>query len=196
MRKKLNGEEGFSLVELLAVTVILILLGMMVNTGMQMATESYRRIVAQSELDLMKSSVVDALADDLRFAWNVDPSPDPGVLPDDPIVDFIYSSPSFGDKTILDLDGQDSTGNKTGHITAKSDVVSGAEEFLSTAVYGSERGSERAYEVKNLDITFDDDPASPTYRTFTIDLTVGTTEEDLGLTSETSVTIQCLNPNI
>lgn len=191
MRKKLNGEEGITLVELLAATVILVLLGMMVNTGMQMAVESYRRVVAQSELELMKSTVVDQLADDLRFAWNV--VPDLTASPGD-VVNFTYSSPSFGNNTVLDLDYVDADGQKAGHITAVSEYTATFStdpvEFLDTGVYGAERtAGERAYEVYGLRIEYDE-----TDNTFDITLGVRTTDPHLELDSYTDhVIIQCLN---
>ena len=48
MRKKLRGEGGLTLVELLAAVVILILLGLLLNTGLQMAVRTYRAVTAQS----------------------------------------------------------------------------------------------------------------------------------------------------
>ena len=192
MRKKLSGEEGITLVELLVTTVILVLLGMMVNTGMQMATESYRRIIAQSELELMKSTVLDELADDLRFAWNVEP--DLTASPDD-VVDFIYSSPSFGENTTLDVD-LNGDGEKAGHIKARSDYTEaeyGADpvEFLDTGVYGAVKAGESAYEVYDLHIHYEE-----TDNTFDITLGVRTTDPHLELDSHTdNVTIKCLNPN-
>ena len=68
MRRKLAGQGGLTLVEVLAAAVILVLLGLIVNAGMQMALSSYRAMVAQSETGLLLSTLADTLADDLRYA--------------------------------------------------------------------------------------------------------------------------------
>lgn len=71
MRRKLAGHEGLTLVELLAAVVILILLGLILNAGLQMAMTSYRAMIAQSETELLLSTLADILADDLRYAEDV-----------------------------------------------------------------------------------------------------------------------------
>ena len=51
MRRKLADESGFTLVELLAAVVILMLLGLILNSGLQMAVHSYQTMTAQSETE-------------------------------------------------------------------------------------------------------------------------------------------------
>lgn len=128
MRKKLNSRSGLTLVEMMAATVILILLGLILNTGLQMSMNTYRSITAQSELELLLSTAVDALADDLRYARNV--SPQGGS--------FTYTSDSFGRGTSLTVDSED------GQIKA------GGKRLLSTGAYGLEG----AYKVDAMDIQY------------------------------------------
>ena len=127
MRKKLNSQSGLTLVELLAATVVLMLLGLILNTGLQMSMSTYRSITAQSELELLLSTAVDALADDLRYARNVTGAG----------TGFTYTSDSFGRGTSLtvDSDGQ---------------IKAGGKRLLSTGAYGLEG----AYKVDAMDIQY------------------------------------------
>ena len=68
MIRKLKNSGGVSVVEMLCAVLILTLLCLMVNTGMQMAVKSYRDVTAESETQLLLNSLADALSDKLRFA--------------------------------------------------------------------------------------------------------------------------------
>lgn len=165
MRKKLRGEGGLTLVEMLAAVVVLILLGLLLNTGLQMAMSTYRAIVAQSETELLVSTAVNALADDLRCARDVSGSG----------TGFTYTSDSFGADAALDL-------NSDGQIVAK---VGGEEKrLLSTGAYGLNG----AYQVKEMKISY-------TQPNFTIELTVETKDGAISArTPDGGVTVRCLNP--
>lgn len=71
MTRKWKDSRGFSLVEMLCATVILVLLGLLINTGLNLAVKSYRNITAQEELELLVSNLSSVLADDLRYAKKV-----------------------------------------------------------------------------------------------------------------------------
>lgn len=114
MREKLNSESGLTLVEMLCAVVILILLGLLLNTGLQMAVNTYRAIVAQSEVELLLSTAVDAVADELRYARDVTTEADGKLIS--------YTSDSFGENA--------SFGLKDGQITVKD------KRLLSTGAYG------------------------------------------------------------
>lgn len=165
MRKKLNSESGLTLVEMLAAVVILILLGLLLNTGLQMAMSTYRTIVAQSEVELLLSTAMDAISDDLRYARDVSVSG----------TGFTYTSDSFGADAALDL-------NSDGQIVAK---VGGEEKrLLSTGAYGLNG----AYRVENMKISY-------TQPNFTIELTVATKDGAISAqTPDGGVTVRCLNP--
>lgn len=68
MRKKLKKAGGFSFVEMLCAVAILVLLCLIMSTCISMAVKSYRDITAESETQLLVSSLTDALADKLRYA--------------------------------------------------------------------------------------------------------------------------------
>lgn len=78
MRKKLNGRGGFTLVETLCAVAVLALLCLMLGTGMQAAVKTYREITARSETRLLLNTLVNAIADELRYAY--EPSADGGGL--------------------------------------------------------------------------------------------------------------------
>lgn len=67
LRKKLKGQKGFSMMEMLACTVVLLLLAMVLNVGLQAALDSYHRMIAKSETQILVSTAIDALADELRY---------------------------------------------------------------------------------------------------------------------------------
>ena len=68
MARKWKDSRGLTLVEMLCAVVILVLLGLLINTGLQLAVHSYQEVTAQEELELLAASLSDALADDLRYA--------------------------------------------------------------------------------------------------------------------------------
>lgn len=68
MTRKWKDSRGLTLVEMLCAVVILVLLGLLINTGLQLAVHSYQDVTAQEELELLAASLSDALADDLRYA--------------------------------------------------------------------------------------------------------------------------------
>lgn len=137
-----------TLMELLAATAILALLGLILNAGLNMALRSYRDVTARSEAELLLSTAVDAVADDLRYARNVE-----GV--DGVANNFTYTSDSFGAGTGLDAEG--------GQIRANGKRV------LPTGAYGL---NGEAYKVEKLAIT------PHANNTFTIDMTVVATADE------------------
>lgn len=169
MRRKRSSESGLTLVEMLAAVVILILLGLLLNTGLQMAMNTYRAIVAQSEVELLLSTAVDALANDLRYARDVSGSGG----------SFTYTSDSFGENTSLTLDG--------GRIMANN------KRLLSTGAYGLNG----AYQVKPVseDAAIVTCAQTSEEITFTIKLRVETTNGKISAeTPDDGVVIRCLNP--
>ena len=126
MRRKLRGKSGLTLVEMLAAVAVLILLGLMLNTGMQMAVRSYRTMIARSEVELLLSTLADALSDDLHYAQGVKTGADGKVAWQD------AGDASVG--FVIGPDGQAYVGDK---------------RVLPPGAYG--RG---AYEVKTMDVSF------------------------------------------
>ena len=192
MKRKLNSEAGVTLVEMLAAVVVLFMLGLVLLAGLQMAMRTYWTIIAQNEMELLVSTAVDALADDLRYAWNVVDAPGNAAAR----TAFTYSSDSYGPGTYLDW--------STGKITAKSSSGSSESfQFLSTGAYGKDEAY-MSYKVCQVDEKTPivdyapKDPASGDEITFTIKLKVvladGSDETISASTPKDGVTIRCLNP--
>ena len=163
MRKKLNSQSGLTLVELLAATVVLMLLGLILNTGLQTALSTYRTITAQSELELLLPTAVDALTDDLRYARDVSGEN----------TSFTYTSDSFGEGTSLTVDLAD------GQIKANGKRV------LSTGAYGLNG----AYKVKEMTI---DHPKESDHFTINLTVTTQDGSLS-AKTPDEGVVVRCLN---
>lgn len=198
MKKKLNGEAGFTLMEMLAATAILVLLAMMLSTGLQMTVNSYQKITAQSEVDLLVATAMDALVDELRFARDIDGDcidPETSLsVSDDPDVPFAYTSDFFGGTVHLELVELD---DGTQQIMAKKiDTKNNSysmKGFLSTGVYGGKpdpdpEKREYAYSVTKMEIT----RSTTGDNTFMIVLEAQAKNDETIKASRT-VTIRCLN---
>lgn len=72
MARKWKDSRGFTLVETLCAVAILVMLGLLINTGLHLAMGSYRDLTAQSELELLAASLTNALSDELRYAQRVE----------------------------------------------------------------------------------------------------------------------------
>ncbi len=158
MRRKLAGHEGLTLVELLAAVVILILLGLILNAGLQMAMTSYRAMIAQSETELLLSTLADILADDLRYAEDV--AAREGMLDS-------YFSNSYGEGTRLRLEN--------GKVYADGGGNSGL-RVLPDGAYGLNG----RYEVDAMEIGYAD-------RVFTLKLSVKEKDGDIHAETELAV---------
>lgn len=175
MRKKIKSEAGFGLVEMLAAVMVMVLLSLMVGAGIEVASNSYQSVVAQSEVELLVSTALDALADDLRYAQEVnkDASEKSALNGTDKFSNFTYNSDSFGKGVGLTLD--------------KGQIKANGKRVLSDGAYGAEGSDEtRAYQVTTMKIWYDSD-------TFEIDLTVQA-KAHTDIQASGRVTVRCLNP--
>lgn len=68
VKRKLRDAGGLSIVEMLGATVVLVLLCLLMNTGIQLDMKSYLNETAESETQLLLSTLADALSDKLRYA--------------------------------------------------------------------------------------------------------------------------------
>lgn len=189
MKRKINSEAGFTLVEMLAAVVILVMLSLMLGTGLQMTMDSYQKITAQSEVDLLASTAVNALADDLRFARDVSGKTIDTTKQADGYKDcsnFNYTSDSFAGKELrIGLNG-------AGQIVVCENNGAGpaVREFLSSGAYGvMGADGKRAYKVaeEGTNITYNDNDGI-----FTIRLTVQAVA-DPSIEATREVTVRCLN---
>lgn len=168
LRKKLKGQKGFSMVEMLACTVVLLLLAMVLNVGLQAALDSYHRMIAKSETQILVSTAIDALADELRYTQYPE--------------NYECDLPNTGggtpgeNKTIELREGRiyvpvyDAGGNATE-----------TRRLLPGGPYGN-----GAYVISELKVTYDPDAGS-----FTIEITARETNGTISSSAVTSV--RCLN---
>ena len=184
--KKIKSEAGFTLIEMIAAVFVLVLLSLMVGTGISMTMHAYETVVAQSEAELLLSTAVDALADDLRYAWNVDDSKkapdswkDTYLFP----TDFTYSSDSYNNGIRLCV--------KNGKIIARTDGDDAPDQQVLSFEHGAygDNKSYKEYKVTSMDIAHDGD-------IFTIRLTVADGSGISASTPDGGVKIRCLNQPI
>ncbi len=79
MKKKLFARGGFTLTELLASIVVLLLVSMMMVTGVNFALRTYQKSMAASEAQTLCSTLTVAISDKLRFCSNVTKDTSGGV---------------------------------------------------------------------------------------------------------------------
>lgn len=179
MSQKVRESKGLTVVEMLCATLILILLALMLNTGMQMAMENYRRMVLRSEVDLLLSSLSNVLADELRYASNVvlEASPNPTKVDK-------YNSPLYGKDTKLSVkDGEENKGQ----------VYAGAFPVLPDGAYGGQMWNYGVPPEDGMSITYDKNT-----QTFEVKIKVSEMQANgtfSGVSAEQTFNVRCLNPN-
>lgn len=67
LRQKLKNSRGLTLVEMIAAVGVLALLGLMLNTGLSMAQDSYNKMTGEAESQLLLSTLTDLLSNELRY---------------------------------------------------------------------------------------------------------------------------------
>lgn len=183
MTRKWKDSRGFSLVEMLCATVILVLLGLLINTGLNLAVKSYRNITAQEELELLVSNLSSVLADDLRYAKTPIKA-----ASGDTLLEYHSERYNISGNTSTKLSigkGYEVDGKEKGQLYANTYRV------LPSGAYGS--GG--AYVINKNDgtsgltITYDEDT-----RLFTVDLTVKQAEGELF--AKAHFTVRRLSPDV
>ena len=177
MKKKLKDSAGFSLVEMLCAVVILVLLCLMLNSGLSVAVKSYFDITAESETQLLLNSLTNAIAGELRYAYEVTGTGD----------SFTYNgglSLDWSSGQVLVMDG-----------------AGGATELLPKEKEDTGKGGayrDGSYAVEHLEITptaekNDKDEITGYY--FTLHLKVKNASRGISAeTPENGIVIRCLNP--
>ena len=69
--RKIKNKKGFTLIEMLACVVTLLLIGMIVSTGMNLATMSLRETTFESDSQMLESTLNMYIGDILRHATDV-----------------------------------------------------------------------------------------------------------------------------
>ena len=108
IRKKLSDKRGFSLGELLAATVILLLASQVMTQGMAFATRMYNESMTRSHARQLCSTLTNVIEKELRYTTSVKTDADGTVI--------TYFSPTYG-KTESAFESVDSNGNKADETT-------------------------------------------------------------------------------
>nr|WP_297706953.1 prepilin-type N-terminal cleavage/methylation domain-containing protein [uncultured Butyrivibrio sp.] len=72
IKKKLHSKAGFSLTELLATVIILLLVSSIVATGIPVARDAYEKVVIASNAEILLSSTITTLRNELGTAKDVE----------------------------------------------------------------------------------------------------------------------------
>ena len=175
MRKKLKDASGLTMVEMLCAVAILVLLCLMMNTGISMAVKSYRDITAESETELLLSSLADALADKLRYCV---------VTVND---DGSYKETSIGEVTVSPALPDPPGPN----AIPEGVILVGGNRLLPDSAYGDSSGGAYIGRYKVTEAAVE--PAiSGTTVTFKVELKVEAASA--GVKKELTLTVRCLNP--
>lgn len=165
MKKKLRECAGFSLVEMLCAVAVLMLLCVMLNSGLSVAMKTYFDLTAEAETQLLLNSLTNAIAGELRFAYEVSGDTDP-----------TYNG-----------------GLRLDHSTGQVLVVGGGEDKELLPKEKNGRGGAYKngdYRVDTMEITYDKDTACFTLKLKVVWKDTGISAE----TPAEGVVIRCLNP--
>lgn len=136
IRKKLSDKRGFSLGELLAATVILLLASQVMTQGMAFATRMYNESLTRSHAKQLCSTLTNVIEKELRYTTSVNKGNDGTVLK--------YFSPTYG-KTESAFAAIDENENKIdgtagGEIAVQLTAEDGSpywQKLISSASYSS-----------------------------------------------------------
>ena len=164
--KKLRASSGLTLIETLAAAVILTLLCLALNSGMNIAVHAYRSVIAESETQLLLSTAADALTQELRYA-------EPTYIEDGRLIEYTSAQYGLNAKIEIEEDGR---------------LAVNGVPILSTGVY---KGG--AYKLSFVGPTGGSDGGidyDPNTELFTF--TLRAEQEDLAF-AEQEFTVRCLN---
>ena len=136
IRKKLSDKRGFSLGELLAATVILLLASQVMTQGMAFATRMYKESLTRSHAKQLCSTLTNVIEKELRYTTSVNKGSDGTVLK--------YFSPTYG-KTesafaAIDENENKIDGTAEGEIAVQLTAEDGSrywQKLISSASYSS-----------------------------------------------------------
>ncbi len=103
--RKLKRKSGFTLVEILAVVVILLLVSGVVAAGMPAAANAYTKVVDSGNAQVLISTVKTALREELSTATDVEPADGSSELE-------FYRSARYGVMAKLSVENNATTGNE------------------------------------------------------------------------------------
>ena len=73
VKQKLNSRAGFSLMELLLATIILMLVSLIVASGIPVAREAYEKVVLKANAEVFLSTTISTLRNELGMAQDANP---------------------------------------------------------------------------------------------------------------------------
>lgn len=166
MREKLKTSAGFSVVEMLCAVAVLMLLCVMLNSGLSVAMKTYFDLTAEAETQLLLNSLTNAVAGELRYAYEVS-----GV-----------ENPTYNGGLSLD--------SSSGQILV-ADGAGESRELLPKEKNGRGGAYKNGdYRVENMKITYDKDASCFTLMLKVVWKNSGISAE----TPPEGVVIRCLNP--
>src|SRR5665647_80358 len=71
LKNKFKSKEGFSLIELLAATVVMILISSALSVGIPITLNAYKQATATAEATVLLSTLSLSLTDELRYATDI-----------------------------------------------------------------------------------------------------------------------------
>ena len=136
IRKKLSDKRGFSLGELLAATVILLLASQVMTQGMAFATRMYKESLTRSHAKQLCSTLTNVIEKELRYTTSVNADSDGTVLK--------YFSPTYGktESAFAAIDENENRidGTAGGKIAVQLTAEDGSrywQKLISSASYSS-----------------------------------------------------------
>lgn len=134
IRKLLSDKRGFSLGELLAATVILLLASQVMTQGMAFATRMYNESLTRSHAKQLCSTLTNVIEKELRYTTSVNKGSDGTVLK--------YFSPTYGktESAFAAIDENKIDGTAGGEIAVQLTAEDGSlywQKLISSASYSS-----------------------------------------------------------
>ena len=71
LKNKLNSKGGFSLIELMAATVVMVLISSALSVGIPVTLNAYKQATATAEATVLLSTLSLSLTDELRYATDI-----------------------------------------------------------------------------------------------------------------------------
>ena len=136
IRKKLSGRRGFSLGELLAATIILLLASQVLTQGMAFSVRMYNESLTRSHAKQLCSTLTNVIETELRYTTEITVDSSKSVTK--------YFSPTYGKTqssfSVIDDKGNLATGTGGGEVAIQITDKDGKlmwQKLLSSAAYSS-----------------------------------------------------------
>lgn len=150
LRAKCVSRDGFTLVELLASAAVAVLVALIISTGMKVATETQRITTAASEIEVLESSLINVVTEELRSSRNLK-----FESPTDPHLLTSFDSMNYGKNARFLIP---ETGESQGQLCVETGS-STLHKMLPAAAYGDASGNTSSYagafKVTVFKVTYD-----------------------------------------